>query len=165
MASENTCPFHHAAGGGTTNTDWWPNQLRVDLLNQHSGRSNPLGQTFDYAKEFNKLSDEKRWQVLDKALKGFDFAIKDFEKSWEAQESTLQDYIKEAQRALGKPIFDQMKAIGLPPSNLPARSRDQTISSAEKGEPSCHKSETFPRTRPRRASIAGWTAPGPRWRR
>ncbi|MFT4192658.1 MAG: catalase/peroxidase HPI [Comamonas sp.] len=48
----------HAAGGGTTNRDWWPNQLRVDLLNQHSARSNPLGTGFDYAEEFKKLDYE-----------------------------------------------------------------------------------------------------------
>ena len=55
MSSEAKCPFHHAAGGGTTNKDWWPNQLRVDLLNQHSNKSNPLGGKFDYAEEFKKL--------------------------------------------------------------------------------------------------------------
>ena len=49
------CPVHHAAGGGTTNKDWWPNQLRVDLLNQHSSKSNPLGETFNYADAFNSL--------------------------------------------------------------------------------------------------------------
>lgn len=53
--SEAKCPFHHAAGSGTSNRDWWPNALRVDLLNQHGDRSNPLGETFDYAKEFKKL--------------------------------------------------------------------------------------------------------------
>jgi catalase-peroxidase len=53
--SEAKCPFHHAAGGGTSNRDWWPNQLRVDLLNQHGDRSNPLGGKFDYAQEFKKL--------------------------------------------------------------------------------------------------------------
>lgn len=47
--SEGQCPFHHAAGGGTTNRDWWPKQLRVDLLNQHAAKSNPLGEGFDYA--------------------------------------------------------------------------------------------------------------------
>ncbi|MBD8167326.1 catalase/peroxidase HPI [Erwinia persicina] len=54
------CPFHEgksnkASGGGTTSRDWWPNQLRVDLLNQHSSRSNPLDEGFDYRKEFAKL--------------------------------------------------------------------------------------------------------------
>ena len=50
-------PFHgghdQSAGGGTTTRDWWPNQLRVDLLNQHSNGSNPLGEDFDYRKEFS----------------------------------------------------------------------------------------------------------------
>lgn len=55
MTSEAKCPFHHAAGGGTSNKDWWPNQLRVDLLNQHSEKSNPLGEHFDYAQAFKKL--------------------------------------------------------------------------------------------------------------
>ena len=55
MTSEAKCPVHHAAGGGTTNTDWWPNQLRVDLLNQHADKSNPLGESFDYAKAFSQL--------------------------------------------------------------------------------------------------------------
>ncbi|GAA6120801.1 catalase/peroxidase HPI [Acidovorax sp. FG27] len=50
------CPFHAAAAnGGTINKDWWPNQLRVDLLNQHSAKSDPLGGGFDYAEEFKKL--------------------------------------------------------------------------------------------------------------
>ncbi len=52
---EAKCPFNHAAGGGTTNRDWWPNQLRLDLLIQHSARSNPLDEGFDYAKAFGKL--------------------------------------------------------------------------------------------------------------
>ena len=55
MSTEAKCPVHHAAGGGTTTKDWWPNQLRVDLLNQHSNKSNPLGEKFNYAEEFNKL--------------------------------------------------------------------------------------------------------------
>ncbi len=55
MSNDAKCPFHHAAGGGTTNTDWWPNQLRVDLLNQHGNKSDPLGGKFNYAEEFKKL--------------------------------------------------------------------------------------------------------------
>ncbi len=54
MSNTGKCPFH-VAGQGTTNLDWWPNQLRVDLLNQHSERSNPLGETFNYAEEFKKI--------------------------------------------------------------------------------------------------------------
>lgn len=55
MSDEAQCPYHHAAGGGTSNLDWWPNQLRVDLLNQHGNKSDPLGEKFDYAEEFKKL--------------------------------------------------------------------------------------------------------------
>jgi catalase-peroxidase len=56
MTEESKCPFHAAgASSGTTARDWWPNQLRVDLLNQHSERSNPLGERFRYAEEFKKL--------------------------------------------------------------------------------------------------------------
>ena len=49
------CPFPHAGGGGTSNRDWWPNQLRLDLLHQHSSKSNPMGEDFDYAKAFRSL--------------------------------------------------------------------------------------------------------------
>ncbi|WP_334180596.1 catalase/peroxidase HPI [Pseudoxanthomonas sp.] len=55
MTTESKCPFHQTAGGGTGNRDWWPNQLRVDLLNQHSSRSNPLPGDFNYAEAFNTL--------------------------------------------------------------------------------------------------------------
>jgi len=52
---EAKCPFSQAAGAGTSNRDWWPHQLRVDLLNQHSSKSDPLGIGFDYAAEFKSL--------------------------------------------------------------------------------------------------------------
>ena len=55
MSTEAKCPFHSAAGGGTSNKDWWPQQLRLDLLNQHSERSNPLGASFKYAEAFKTL--------------------------------------------------------------------------------------------------------------
>jgi catalase-peroxidase len=55
MATEAKCPFNHSFGGGTSNRDWWPKALRLDLLHQHSPRSNPMGQDFDYAKEFQSL--------------------------------------------------------------------------------------------------------------
>ncbi|MCU7942367.1 MAG: catalase/peroxidase HPI [Candidatus Thiodiazotropha sp. (ex Cardiolucina cf. quadrata)] len=53
--SENKCPFHHTAGGGTSNRDWWPNQLRLDILRQHSSKSDPMGEEFDYAEAFKRL--------------------------------------------------------------------------------------------------------------
>jgi len=54
MSTEAKCPVHHAASG-PSNRDWWPNQLRLDLLSQHSSKSNPMGEDFDYAKEFKSL--------------------------------------------------------------------------------------------------------------
>jgi len=48
------CPFH-GPGGGTSNQDWWPNQLRLDVLHQHSSKSDPMGQDFDYAEAFKSL--------------------------------------------------------------------------------------------------------------
>ncbi|MCD9031602.1 catalase/peroxidase HPI [Luteimonas sp. Y-2-2-4F] len=57
--NESKCPFHkdvhQAAGGGTGNRDWWPQQLRLDLLSQHSSKSDPLGTDFDYAEAFGRL--------------------------------------------------------------------------------------------------------------
>ncbi|HOZ52214.1 MAG TPA: catalase/peroxidase HPI [Chitinophagaceae bacterium] len=57
---ESKCPFHSGvlnkvAGGGTKNQDWWPNQLKLNVLRQHSSLSNPLGDNFNYANEFNSL--------------------------------------------------------------------------------------------------------------
>jgi catalase-peroxidase len=54
---ESKCPFNHGASlsGGTTNREWWPNQLKVELLNQHSAKSDPMGEDFDYAREFKSL--------------------------------------------------------------------------------------------------------------
>ncbi|MEZ5357230.1 MAG: catalase/peroxidase HPI [Candidatus Zixiibacteriota bacterium] len=45
-----------SAGGGTTNKDWWPNQLNLKILHQHSAKSNPMGEDFNYAKEFKKIN-------------------------------------------------------------------------------------------------------------
>ncbi len=55
MSTEAKCPFHHHAGGGTTNQDWWPNQLKLEILHQQSPKSNPMDEGFNYAKEFKKL--------------------------------------------------------------------------------------------------------------
>lgn len=54
------CPFmggavKESAGGGQTNRDWWPNQLKLDILRQHSEKSNPMGDDFDYAEAFKAL--------------------------------------------------------------------------------------------------------------
>ncbi|HSW57672.1 MAG TPA: catalase/peroxidase HPI [Dehalococcoidales bacterium] len=45
----------NVAGSGTTNLDWWPNQLKLDILHQHSSKSDPMGEDFNYAKEFKSL--------------------------------------------------------------------------------------------------------------
>ena len=59
MKEETKCPFPHSvASGGSANKDWWPNQLRVDLLNQHSSKSNPLDNGFKYAEAFRTLDYE-----------------------------------------------------------------------------------------------------------
>jgi catalase-peroxidase len=54
MSNEAKCPVPHPTGG-TSNRDWWPNQLKLELLHQHSSKSNPMGEAFDYRKEFKKL--------------------------------------------------------------------------------------------------------------
>ncbi|MFT3912669.1 MAG: catalase/peroxidase HPI [Anaeromyxobacteraceae bacterium] len=53
--SESKCPFHAGGSRGTTNRDWWPNQLDLDVLHQRSPLSNPMEEGFDYAKEFQTL--------------------------------------------------------------------------------------------------------------
>ena len=58
------CPIHQAAGQGTSVEDWWPNQLKVDILHQHDARSNPMELDFDYADEFKKLDFESLKQDL-----------------------------------------------------------------------------------------------------
>ena len=58
MSNDNSagqCPFSQARTAGTTNRDWWPDQLRLDLLHQHSAKSDPMGPGFDYRQQFNTL--------------------------------------------------------------------------------------------------------------
>ena len=55
MTTEAKCPFNHSAIKGTTNRDWWPNQLNLGILHQHSTLSDPMGREFDYAQEFKSL--------------------------------------------------------------------------------------------------------------
>jgi len=62
------CPFGHMAGGGASNRDWWPNQLRIDLLHQHSSKSDPMGKDFNYAKEFKSLDYKALKQDLLKVM-------------------------------------------------------------------------------------------------
>ncbi|MFO0790699.1 MAG: catalase/peroxidase HPI [Pirellulales bacterium] len=55
MSTEGQCPFRHTAGGGTSNRDWWPHELKLELLAQHSEKSNPMGDDFNYTEEFKSL--------------------------------------------------------------------------------------------------------------
>ncbi|MEN8687144.1 MAG: peroxidase family protein, partial [Desulfuromonadales bacterium] len=60
MSNESKCPVtgrtsKKVAGGGTSNRDWWPNQLNLNILHQHSPLSNPMGEAFNYAQEFKSL--------------------------------------------------------------------------------------------------------------
>ncbi|MFN8688744.1 MAG: peroxidase family protein, partial [Cyclobacteriaceae bacterium] len=76
---EAKCPFHggevkKAGGTGTHNRDWWPNQLKLNILRQHSSLANPMGEKFDYAKEFKKLNL--------KALKKDIFKLMTTSQSW-----------------------------------------------------------------------------------
>jgi catalase-peroxidase len=70
MADMSKCPVMHGAGGstaggGTSNRDWWPNQLNLDVLRQHSNKSNPMDDDFDYREAFRKLD----YQALKDDLK------------------------------------------------------------------------------------------------
>jgi catalase-peroxidase len=60
MSSESQCPFagetqKHTLAGAPSNASWWPHQLKLDILHQHSAKSNPMGEDFNYAREFNSL--------------------------------------------------------------------------------------------------------------
>ena len=55
MSTETQSPAKHVAGGGTSNRDWWPNELKLELLHQHSSKSNPMDEGFNYAAEFQSV--------------------------------------------------------------------------------------------------------------
>lgn len=55
MSSEAKCPFHHTAATGTVNPNWWPNQLNLNILHQHSPQSSPMDADFNYAQAFKQL--------------------------------------------------------------------------------------------------------------
>ena len=60
MSTEAKCPFSsatrtQAVAGAPTNSDWWPNQLKLGILHQHSNKSDPMGEAFNYAEEFRSL--------------------------------------------------------------------------------------------------------------
>ncbi|RTL72073.1 MAG: catalase/peroxidase HPI [Hyphomicrobiales bacterium] len=76
MADEKKCPFAHG-GRGPGNRDWWPNQLNLGILHQHSQLSNPMGEDFDYAKEFKSLD-------LDAVIKDLKALMTDSQEWWPA---------------------------------------------------------------------------------
>ena len=55
MSTEAKCPFNHTSGDGTSNRDWWPKQLSLKTLHQHSSLSDPMGEGFNYAEAFKSL--------------------------------------------------------------------------------------------------------------
>ncbi len=82
MSSESKCPFpggegKQAMAGARTNADWWPHQLNLKILHQHSPKSNPLGETFDYKKEFKSLD-------LKAVIKDLRALMKDSQDWWPA---------------------------------------------------------------------------------
>ncbi len=76
MPDESKCPFSGGARG-RANRDWWPNQLSLQMLNQHSARSNPMGEAFDYATEFKSLD-------LDAVIKDLHALMTDSQDWWPA---------------------------------------------------------------------------------
>src|SRR6202451_3110228 len=60
MENESKCPFsgdarRHTVAGAPSNANWWPNQLKLKILHQHSSKSDPMGEEFNYAEEFKSL--------------------------------------------------------------------------------------------------------------
>ena len=55
MSAEAKCPFPHGGSPSRTNRDWWPNQLNLNLLHQHSSLSDPMGESFSYVEQFKSL--------------------------------------------------------------------------------------------------------------
>jgi len=82
MSTESKCPFAHetpthAVAGAQSNADWWPNQLNLKLLAQHSSKSNPMGDDFDYAEAFKSLD-------LDAVIKDLHALMTDSQDWWPA---------------------------------------------------------------------------------
>ena len=82
MSSEAKCPISggahkHTVAGATTNADWWPNQLNLKLLHQHSAKSNPMDEAFDYAESFKSLD-------LDAVIKDLHALMTDSQDWWPA---------------------------------------------------------------------------------
>ena len=83
LSNETKCPFpggartNALAGGATTNADWWPNQLNLKILHQHSSKSDPMGEAYDYAEEFKSLD-------LDAVIKDLHALMTDSQDWWPA---------------------------------------------------------------------------------
>jgi catalase-peroxidase len=82
MTTESKCPFSggaakHPAGGGTSNRDWWPSQLKLNILHQHSSLSDPMDADFDYAEAFKTLD-------LDAVIKDLTALMTDSQDWWPA---------------------------------------------------------------------------------
>ncbi len=77
MSTESKCPFHHTAGGGMSNRDWWPNRLNLDILRQQSSKSNPMDEGFNYAEAFRSLD-------LDAVKKDLHALMTDSQEWWPA---------------------------------------------------------------------------------
>ncbi|GGX22910.1 catalase/peroxidase HPI [Undibacterium macrobrachii] len=83
MSNEAKCPFHHGspknavAAGAPTNATWWPNQLKLNILHQHSPKSDPMGEQFNYAEEFKTLD-------LDALVKDLHALMTDSQDWWPA---------------------------------------------------------------------------------
>jgi catalase-peroxidase len=76
-STETKCPVMHGGRKGHSNADWWPNQLNLQVLHQHSSLSNPMGEEFDYAKEFKSLD-------LDAVVKDLTALMTDSQEWWPA---------------------------------------------------------------------------------
>ena len=73
MSSEAKCPFSgdvrtQTVGGAQSNADWWPNQLKLNFLHQHSSMASPMGEEFNYAEEFKSLDLEALKKDLHKLM-------------------------------------------------------------------------------------------------
>jgi catalase-peroxidase len=77
MSTEAKCPFTHTAAGAPTNADWWPNQLNLKILHQHSPLSDPMDKEFNYAKEFKSLD-------LNAVIKDLNVLMTDSQEWWPA---------------------------------------------------------------------------------
>jgi catalase-peroxidase len=82
MSTESQCPFSgdarkHTIAGAPSNAGWWPNQLKLNILHQHSSKSDPMGEEFDYAKEFKSLD-------LNALVKDLHSLMKDSQDWWPA---------------------------------------------------------------------------------